>query len=203
MKKTIEFECKIITPMFAGTALPGECELRPPAIKGALRFWWRALHGHLPIKDLREKEREIFGGVGKAVRRSSFDVAVEHEMVAKMPPQDDLKKKGKLGKWEEVKGKSFSINVLDYLAYGKHIRKFRGEYKPDGKEKKEIKYIQKCFLPDQRFLLKISYSTDNESSMESVWQALDCLVRFGGLGSQTRNGWGQFEILNWPDALKK
>jgi len=36
-------------------------ELRAPSIKGAVRFWWRAMNGCLSIKDLKEKESEIFG----------------------------------------------------------------------------------------------------------------------------------------------
>lgn len=36
-------------------------ELRPPGIKASLRFWWRALHGHLSIADLRQEEGRIFG----------------------------------------------------------------------------------------------------------------------------------------------
>lgn len=36
-------------------------ELRPPGIKASLRFWWRALHGHLSLDQLREQEGKIFG----------------------------------------------------------------------------------------------------------------------------------------------
>jgi len=36
-------------------------ELRPASIKGILRFWWRAIHGNLSLKDLHEQEGEIFG----------------------------------------------------------------------------------------------------------------------------------------------
>lgn len=48
--------------MFLAGADPlGTPELRPPSIKGALRFWWRALHGHLSLSDLKKREGEIFG----------------------------------------------------------------------------------------------------------------------------------------------
>ncbi|MGH8508705.1 MAG: type III-B CRISPR module RAMP protein Cmr1, partial [Gammaproteobacteria bacterium] len=41
---TLQAACRIVTPMFLGGANPDNCaELRPPSIKGALRFWWRAL----------------------------------------------------------------------------------------------------------------------------------------------------------------
>ena len=49
--ETITFNCRFITPAFLGGANPkGTPELRPPTIKGALRFWWRAQRG---ISDLK------------------------------------------------------------------------------------------------------------------------------------------------------
>lgn len=60
--QSITFTCEVITPMFLHGADGKTPELRAPSIKGALRFWWRAIHGHLPIKDLRTQEAEIFGG---------------------------------------------------------------------------------------------------------------------------------------------
>ncbi len=35
---------RIVTPMFIGNAEQKADSVRPPAIKGALRFWWRALN---------------------------------------------------------------------------------------------------------------------------------------------------------------
>lgn len=60
--ESITFHCKVITPMFLAGADGQTPELRAPSIKGAMRFWWRACHGHLPLHELKEKEDEIFGG---------------------------------------------------------------------------------------------------------------------------------------------
>lgn len=60
-------------------------ELRAPSIKGAMRFWWRALNGHLVEKNekgnwdytkLKKKEEEIFGGTGDNTGRSTFSLQV-------------------------------------------------------------------------------------------------------------------------------
>ncbi len=51
--KTIEFECETITPMFLAGADGKTPELRPPSIKGLMRFWWRAINGHLPLNNLK------------------------------------------------------------------------------------------------------------------------------------------------------
>jgi CRISPR-associated protein Cmr1 len=61
----ITFECEVITPMFLAGADGITPELRPPSIKGALRFWWRALNGHLPLEELKKMEGEIFGSTEK------------------------------------------------------------------------------------------------------------------------------------------
>ncbi|MCF6183082.1 MAG: type III-B CRISPR module RAMP protein Cmr1 [Bacteroidales bacterium] len=74
--KSITFHCEVITPMFLAGADGKTPELRPPSIKGALRFWWRALNGHLSLEKLREKEAEIFGWGGTKARKSSFSIAV-------------------------------------------------------------------------------------------------------------------------------
>lgn len=60
---TITFICETITPLFLSGADSVTPELRAPSIKGALRFWWRAINGHLNLKTLKERENAIFGGV--------------------------------------------------------------------------------------------------------------------------------------------
>ncbi len=70
----ISFECKIITPMFMYGGDGKTLELRPSEFKGMLRFWWRALHPELSIKELKEKENEIFGSTD---RKSSFRIKIK------------------------------------------------------------------------------------------------------------------------------
>jgi CRISPR-associated protein Cmr1 len=76
--QTIEAKYRIVTPMFIGGGdkqdLP---ELRPPSIKGALRFWWRAMqwgtclnqqggNAGAALKELHQRETELFGAAVKA-----------------------------------------------------------------------------------------------------------------------------------------
>ncbi len=63
--QTITFTCEVITPMFLAGADGTTPELRPASIKGALRFWWRAMNGHLPTDEMRKLEGEIFGSTEK------------------------------------------------------------------------------------------------------------------------------------------
>ena len=68
------FECETITPMFISGADGKTPELRPPSIKAALRFWWRAMNGHLTLSKLREQESKIFGGSGEKEGKSKFNI---------------------------------------------------------------------------------------------------------------------------------
>ena len=59
--KKITFGCEVITPMFLSGA-DGNPELRPPSIKGMMRFWWRAINSHLAhpnLKTLKEEENTL------------------------------------------------------------------------------------------------------------------------------------------------
>ena len=77
--QTVTFKCETITPMFLAGADGVTPELRAPSIKGALRFWWRAMHGHLPLAELKKKEGEIFGGTGDNSSRSNILVRVSQK----------------------------------------------------------------------------------------------------------------------------
>ena len=62
---------RVVTPMFLGDANQKATGLRPPSVKGALRFWWRALNWRRclheagatteALKLLYQEERRLFG----------------------------------------------------------------------------------------------------------------------------------------------
>jgi len=51
----------ITTPMFLSGSNQKLAELRAASLKGAIRFWWRALQAQKDIKTLKEKENRLFG----------------------------------------------------------------------------------------------------------------------------------------------
>ena len=74
MPETIEATFEIVTPMFLGGASSIELAdaIRPPSVKGALRFWWRALQWNnyyqktnqdeaLALTRLHAHEARLFG----------------------------------------------------------------------------------------------------------------------------------------------
>lgn len=72
--KTVTFECELITPMFLSGANGQTPELRPPSIKGLMRFWWRTVNGHFALDKLKKKESEIFGASDEKIGRSKFNI---------------------------------------------------------------------------------------------------------------------------------
>ena len=82
MIQTIKFKCETITPMFLAGADGKTPELRPPSIKGALRFWWRALNANLVQKEnytkLKQQESELFGGTDSG-GRSKVIISVDNQ----------------------------------------------------------------------------------------------------------------------------
>ncbi len=76
----MKIKCNIITPMLMHGENTKIIELRPPSIKGAMRFWWRAIqaiHGNLSLKDMKKQESMIFGGaVDESAVKSSFRIKI-------------------------------------------------------------------------------------------------------------------------------
>lgn len=103
--ETITFHCKVITPMFLAGADGQTPELRAPSIKGAMRFWWRAMNGHRGESYMRSHEEELFGGVTKnGARRSKVILRVEEKIV----------KTGRLPRTQDDKIKNPGIHYLWY-----------------------------------------------------------------------------------------
>jgi CRISPR-associated protein Cmr1 len=93
----------IVTPMFLGGARQEAESIRPPSVKGALRFWWRALNwgrvrGKHPrdvaaLQALHGEEARLFGMAGKTVDnrqvggQGEFLLSVKHENLTPCQPE--------------------------------------------------------------------------------------------------------------------
>lgn len=113
--ESISFECKIITPMFLTGADGRTPELREPSVKGAMRFWWRAINGNLDLKEMKSKEDEIFGSGGDNAKKSSFSIFIEKSQVntdrcSPLPHHEDNKFKLNCFKEQEKFKIVFYIN---------------------------------------------------------------------------------------------
>jgi CRISPR-associated protein Cmr1 len=197
--ENINCEIEILTPMFLGGA-PKEqngrifCELRSQSIKGLLRFWWRAykygqlmgIHDvELRLSKLQKEEAEIFRSVSGGGNKSSFAISISPKNLDKssqpLPNQANHK--------VPVKGKTFSINILEYLCYGTY------EYvKGQGN-----KFTREYLKENQVFNLKLRF--DNQNYKEDILIALYLFSEFGGMGSRARNGLGGLIVQNKDEVF--
>jgi CRISPR-associated protein Cmr1 len=115
--KTITFTCETITPMFLSGADQNTPELRPPSIKGALRFWWRAMNGDKMLStgdtSLRNLENKLFGGVdSESGGRSPFNIRIANYNI----PDEQKEKKSMLphksGSFKQSIKEGFSFDVI-------------------------------------------------------------------------------------------
>ncbi len=67
----IQLNCTLITPLFMSGADGNTPELRAPSIKGALRYWWRAINGHLPLEDKKDSKSVV---IEKGLRMIEGDI---------------------------------------------------------------------------------------------------------------------------------
>lgn len=80
---TTNVEVELISPMFLRGADNETPELRPPSVKGILRFWWRASKA-LPVDELRDQETALFGSArGEGGRRSTIDIRLKSRRLRK------------------------------------------------------------------------------------------------------------------------
>lgn len=166
---------EVLTPMFLGGADSREAELRAPSIKGAMRFWYRAL-------DPRFKDREpLHFGEGGG------DAGQSH-LIVRCRPGDGAQNRMT---WAEItKGiPRDTPNGLVYLGY------------PFGMGANQQR---DAIPPGTRFTIEVSChraspreaehgSTTLRAALASVW----ALGHFGALGSRARRGFGAIMLTRW------
>jgi len=117
-----EFECEIVTPMFLHGADPQRAELRVPSIKGALRFWWRAIYGSCNIQKMYEEESGLFGNTST---KSCVKICIIENNLSS-PSQDKISKT--------------TFNIYEYLAYGYRVKDTIKQHIDKGSFKIRVSY---------------------------------------------------------------
>ena len=187
MLKTVNFQIEIITPMFLSGADQRKAELRAPSIKGLLRFWWRALQSTSKIDELIQRENDIFGSGGEnGGGGSSFSLRVAYEH---LETSKEKFPKHNIMVTSKSKGGTFSVNILEYLAYGTY------EYK---KGEGNV-FLRDWIKPGNKFHIGMTFF--KEKHINEVLKSMYVFSLFGGIGSRNRNGFGGFTILNFDEVF--
>lgn len=180
---------QIVTPMFIGDANQKATSISPAAVKGALRFWWRALNwgairnslgsNEAALRELHQRESVLFGSsADQGSGQSSFKISVAAKKLVATEAG--------------TTHKHFKLhNASRYLGYGLM------EAFASGKKGTEAGQLTRdCFNEDQTFTVSILSKRPIDSSLIDALVALGML---GALGSRSRHGMGSVAL----DKIKR
>lgn len=180
----IEATLRVVTPMFIGDAEQKASSLRPPSIKGALRFWWRALNwarllaeaqDDVPtaLKQLHADEAQLFG----------LAAAEDNNRQQRGGQGCFLLRVHQPSAWGPLVTDWPTNNTgSGYLGYGL----FATNQQPHREGIRE----------GQTFTVELSFKPNTTlTQIDSVREALRAWGLLGGLGSRARRGFGSVSLL--------
>jgi CRISPR-associated protein Cmr1 len=170
--ETIEATFKVVTPMFMSGADQSQAELRLPSIKGALRFWWRALAWQRlgNVQAIHAEENYLFGSADQDVGQAA--------VLMKLTVLEA----------EDASQKSFDTRRypgLPYLGYG--VMDYNGNVINNNGER--------SYIPSVTFRLSLLFKPKvPQQHKETVVDALKLFGLIGGLGAKSRKGYGSVTL---------
>ena len=168
--KKIVFECETVTPMFMYGADGKTPELRPASIKGAMRFWWRAINGDLSLKDLKEKEDEIFGSMDNKSKLIIYPIKIISE--------------------SDFEISSTPHHKVGYCNKNNSNCFYRNDQCMKAKKKKAKIY---------KFNIKMSIRNNEYLNKDGLIELFKISTLLGGFGQRSRRGFGSIKITKIDD----
>lgn len=179
-RETIELQLKLITPMFGGGYKTREVDsvqpIRPAAIRGHLRYWWRATAGakYATVEKLHRAETALWGGASTK----------ENSAVGKVAIRVEITSLGQPAPYREVAPKS---KAKDGPLHGYFLFPYQ--------EQKNLNLPAATGRKDVAFTLRITMDTSlSDAQREEVETALKAWIAFGGVGARTRRGCGALTV---------
>ncbi|MCX7872582.1 MAG: type III-B CRISPR module RAMP protein Cmr1 [Verrucomicrobiae bacterium] len=164
--KTEIYNLKFLTPCFCGGADPSIAELRPSAIRGQLRWWFRAIGG------TREEETEIFGGAEKEKGRASA-VIVRASILKNTGNKD----------WSKVLNESKNINLTYLLIF----------FCKDSRERRGRLHNEGAIPPETQFDVTLIYRREIPDHLREKFElALRAFFSIGAIGYRATRTAGAF-----------
>lgn len=175
---------RIVTPMFIGDAEQKASGISPASVKGALRFWWRALRwGQIraqiqsdtaALQRLHREEAELFG--------TAVDTS-------------DEKRKSGVAKFTLRATSSGKPASLPNPAPGIQYLLCQGLYKHGHG------YLRPALKAGEKLeIVLITSPTTTKEEQQQLVQTLMALGVLGGLGSRARKGFGSLAIESLQDG---
>lgn len=166
------FDLEVITPMFLSGANQNDIELRPQSIKGALRYWYRALLGGIGITQVDQLKKIESALWGTEEQGSS--------VVVRVRPQNMKKKDNKTLDLGYDKARKQTRNPgKTYLLFSTFMGGNNRPYYDAG----------------STFTVELlSNRVDAKKWLSLASCTLWCLVSVGAIGTRTRRGGGDLRI---------
>jgi CRISPR-associated protein Cmr1 len=176
----IERKYELITPLFGGGVEAGKNDnitlINGKAIRGHLRFWWRATRGGQfgggaeGLKKMREREAAIWGAASMLNKPSPSQVQIEVYDVSKKDIEYPYRAKSKPNEgWQWLVYAAFPLQET-----------------PENSVSTGVKFTLKISFPER---MKDGNELDALLSNE-IEAALWAWETFGGIGARTRRGFG-------------
>lgn len=180
-RETIELELRLITPMFGAGYKAREVDteqlIRPAAIRGHLRFWWRATAGarYATVEELHKAETELWGGASTKDNPAFGKVAIQVHILSA----------GEKASYSQVAPES---RPKEGPLHGYFLFPFQEQKKqniPAAVGRRQVSF-------QLRLTLDASLS---EAQRAEVRTALKAWIAFGGVGARTRRGCGALTVV--------
>ena len=180
-RETIELELRLITPMFGGGYKAREVDtvqpIRPAAIRGHLRFWWRATAGarYASVADLHTAETELWGGASTKDNPAFGKVAIQVQILSA----------GEETPYSQIAPPS---KPKDGPLHGYFLFPFQEQKKqniPAAVGRRQVSFQLRLTLD----------ASLNEAQRAGVRTALKAWIAFGGVGARTRRGCGALTVV--------
>ena len=183
------FTLKVLTPMFMGGADPeGDPELRAASIRGAMRFWFRAIAGAITNdpREIYRLESEVFGNTE---RKSRVVVRVKYSQPYKkssllIKPEDPTKNK---------RAKPLPLS-LAYLANMGLIRYFGKKELPKDIDKSRRGFYWGRFGFSDKFKFRVEFQSNSGEILDIAAKTFKIAAYIGGFGTRWRHGFGSCQI---------
>ncbi len=173
---------KIVTPMFLGDAEHKATGIRPPSIKGALRFWWRALNWSTALEHSPDNEDEALQWLHSEEARLFGSAATDN------------------GGGQGV----FLLRVPSALMPNKYMKGSDGfcRHKTgiqyllgQGVWHYKDKLLREALKEGQSFVAELLFKPSvSDEDVDSVLRAFLLFGLVGGLGSRARKGFGSIVV---------
>jgi CRISPR-associated protein Cmr1 len=171
------FDIEFITPCFMSGADQKIPELRAPSIKGAMRYWFRAMMGKIlndNVSSLRQFEGAIFGNMRDEKSATASKFVLETMAVGNNVPYDVTQSKPAIG--------------LRYLGFPFYPQK-------GDKPRQALSFLSK-----QQVTIRLRpICSDQEAKLiiATFW----LMSNLGNIGSRSRRGFGSFRVLKTSDDI--